>query len=82
MRNQLTTLARDAVYWDRAEGSVRDWRTGVHLPLYQGPCLIYFDLRGPTMMYTFLQDGKRCWREMQPRPTAHGKGRIIERGQA
>lgn len=70
------------MYWDRAEYSVRDWRTGAELPHYEGPCLIYFDLRGPTMMYTFLREGKRCWREIQATPTPHGKGRMIERGQA
>ena len=78
----MTTLAKDVVYWDRAEYSVRDWRTGTELPHYEGPCMIYLDLRGPTMMYTFLQNGKRLWREMPSQMLKKGKGHIIERGQA
>jgi hypothetical protein len=70
-----------SVYWDRAEHSVRDWNTGADLPEYQGPCLVYFDLRGPTMMYTFLQAGKRCWKEM-PKSTNGSTNVVMRPGQA
>lgn len=69
-------IARNIVYWDRAEFTVRNWSTGAELPEYQGPCLVYFDLRGPTMMHTFLQDGKRCWQEMQAQSNADDRDSI------
>ena len=78
----MATLARDVVYWDRAENSIRDWRTGVELPHYQGPCLVYFDQRGPTMMQTFMEDGKRCWREMHGQTGSKGNGHIVEHEQS
>jgi hypothetical protein len=77
----VSTIATN-VYWDRAECSVRDWKTGTELPEYQGPCLVYFDLRGPTMMYTFLQAGKRCWREMPATSTTTSTNVVMEPGQA
>lgn len=78
----MTTSGRSAVYWDRTERSVRDWNTGAELPEYQGPCLVYFDLRGPTMMDTFLQDGKRCWREIQPRQNTYVDKLVTSPGEA
>lgn len=70
------------VYWDRAEYSVRDWNTGTELPEYQGPCLVYFDLRGPTVMYTFLRDGKRCWEEVQTCTTTGKTSVVMSPGEA
>lgn len=78
----MSIISGSAVYWDRAERAVRDWKTGTELPEYQGPCLVYFDLRGPTMMDTFLEGGKRCWREMQIRPAADGNDLGVKPGQA
>jgi hypothetical protein len=74
-------IARN-VYWDRAECSIRDWKTGAELPEYQGPCLIYFDLRGPTMMYTFLHEGKRCWREIHAPPATESQNLVVTEGEA
>lgn len=78
----MTIISRSSVYWDRAERAIRDWKTGAELPEYQGPCLVYFDLRGPTMMDTFLQDGKRCWREIRTQSTTNGNDLGMKPGQA
>lgn len=74
----MATLARNMVYWDRTEYVVRNWSTGAELPEYEGPCLVYYDLRGPTLMHTFLEEGKRCWRELQT-PTAGHNGMVLQK---
>lgn len=78
----MAIFARNTAYWDRTEYAVRDWSTGTELPGYEGPCLVYFDLRGPTMMHTFLQEGKRCWQEIKTPSRPGNNMSAISRGNA
>jgi hypothetical protein len=50
-----------SVYWDRADKVVRDLKTGKDLPHYEGLCLVYRDVEGPTLVNTFLSNGERLW---------------------
>ena len=57
-------LATPNAYWDRADNVVRDWKTGRDLPHYEGPCLVYHDVEGPTVVKTFLTNGERRWEQI------------------
>jgi hypothetical protein len=60
----LHSLAsKPSAYWDRTDRVVRDWSTGQALPDYEGPCMVYSDMRGPLVMRTFLNKGERQWQE-------------------
>jgi hypothetical protein len=55
---------KPTVYWDRNDRMVRDWSTNQPLPSYEGPCLVFLDIRGPIFLKTFLLDGERHWEGM------------------
>jgi hypothetical protein len=52
---------KPSVYWDRNDHVVRDWSTNQAIPAYEGPCLVYLDIRGPVLLNTFLCNGERHW---------------------
>ena len=52
---------RPCAYWDRDNNVVRDWSTNQEIPTYEGPCLVYLDVRGPLVLNTFLHNGQRRW---------------------
>jgi hypothetical protein len=56
--------SKPGAYWDRSDSVVRDWSTNQAIPSYEGPCLVYLDIRGPVLLNTFLRDGERCWEGM------------------
>jgi hypothetical protein len=58
-------LTSPNAYWDRADNLVRDWKTGRDLPHYEGVCLVYRDVEGPTMVKTFLANGERQWERLE-----------------
>ncbi len=64
MSGHRVGLAMPSAYWDRADKTVRDWKTGRPLPQYEGPCLVYHDIDGPRLVKTFLADGERRWEQM------------------
>jgi len=67
MHRPYPPAMKPEVYWDRADKVVRNWSTGQMLPDYEGQCLFYSDMRGPVLLHTFLNKGKRQWQEQTPR---------------
>lgn len=61
MSAQQVGCSAPNVYWDRADKVVRDLKTGMDLPQYEGLCLVYRDVEGPTLVNTFLSNGERLW---------------------
>ena len=61
MSAQVPELNAPQAYWDRADRVVRDLKTGMDLPHFEGQCLVYRDVEGPIVVNTFLHNGKRIW---------------------
>ena len=55
--------SKPVAYWDRTDKMIRNWDTNQALPDYEGPCMVYLDLSGPVVVYTFLRAGLRHWQD-------------------